>query len=92
MAEIIFFAAVLGAPVLVLLLIFARLRMIRNHRWHELGRENDAIPDIHPYEEVDRTVDGLSYGRTMNFDPTLSDVSKRAGAMPDIDKTLQGKR
>jgi hypothetical protein len=92
MSELIFLLALFGTPVLVLWLFWARMRMIRNHRWHDLGREEDGIPDIHPYEEIERSEDGLSYGRTMNFDPTLSDVGKRAGAMPDIDKTLLGKR
>lgn len=92
MAELIFLLAVLGTPVLVMWLFWARMRMIRNHRWHDLGREDDVLPDIQPYEEFDRSEGGLSYGRTMNFDQTLSDVGKRAGAMPDIDKTLLGKR
>lgn len=92
MAELITLIAIFGAPVFVMWLFFARLRMIREHRWHDLGREDDAMPDIQPYEEFERTEDGLSYGKTMNFDPTLSDVGKRAGGMPDIDKTLQGRR
>ena len=92
MSELITLVAMFGIPIAAMWLIRARLRVIRDHRWHDLGREDDAIPDVHPYEEFERTEDGLSYGRVMNFDPTLSDVSKRADALPDIDKTLQGRR
>lgn len=92
MSELIYLLVLFGIPVLVMWLFWARMRMIRGHRWHDLGREEDALPQIQPYEEFDRSEDGLSYGRTMNFDQTLSDVGKRASAMPDIDKTLQGKR
>ncbi|MEQ1499119.1 MAG: hypothetical protein ABL914_10695 [Novosphingobium sp.] len=92
MSELIFLVAFFGAPLLILWLFFARLRMIRNHRWHDLGRDEETMPDVHPYEEAERTEDGLTFGRAMNFDPTLSAVSKRAEAMPDIDKTLLGRR
>lgn len=92
MSELFTLGMMFGIPLFVVWLFYARLRMIRSHRWHDLGRDEDALPDVHPYEEFERTEDGLSYGKTMNFDPTLSDVGKRAGAMPDIDKTLQGRR
>ncbi len=92
MAELLILIGLIALLIAVMGLTYLRMIGIRDGTQSRLEVDRDAGPVITPYVDEVRGSDGMVYAREMNFDPGLSSADKRAGELPDINQTLQGKR
>ncbi|HOB13622.1 MAG TPA: hypothetical protein PK680_01760 [Novosphingobium sp.] len=92
MAELLVLAGIIVLIFGTMWVAYLRMIGIRDGTQSRLEVDRDAGPVITPYVDEVRGSDGMVYAREMNFDPGLSSADKRAGELPDINQTLQGKR
>lgn len=95
MLAIAFSILFIGLMFMMMWLAYFRMIGVRDGTQSRLEVDPEPTPHYTPYTsytEDEIGPDGLRYGKTMNFDPSLSSADKRASELPDINQTLQGKR
>ena len=80
--------SIVGVPILM----FRRMRKVRDIvTAQSIERDRNRRTDA-PYADEVKAADGLSLARPMHFDEELSAADKRQSEMPDFEKTIIGKR
>jgi hypothetical protein len=94
MQEMIFFALLFLSVVVWPIWLLRRMRKVRamtSGLDRDVTERREAMP-WQPYVDEVKGDDGLIYARPMDTDPDQISAERSAAEMPDINKTLQGKR
>ncbi len=73
-------------------LIFRRMRKVRSILADRAAQQRAAQPRITPYVDEMRDANGEVLARPFQFDADLAAADKKAQELPDIERTLLGKR
>jgi hypothetical protein len=72
--------------------MYRRMKFVREQGMAQ-SRESRLSKPVQPsFEEGTKAADGLIYGRDININEELIEADKNAASMPDIVKTLEGRR
>jgi hypothetical protein len=94
MQELLFFALLFLSVVVWPIWLFRRMRKVREMTSgpdRDVAERRQAMP-WQPYTDEIKGEDGLTYARPMDTDPDQISAERSTAEMPDINKTLQGKR
>ena len=72
--------------------LFRRMRKVQRIANARAAAKREPVMVVTPYVDEVHTADGTVQARPMEFDADLLAADKRAAEMPDIERTLIGKR
>jgi hypothetical protein len=72
--------------------LYRRMRKVQRIANARVAEKREPESNVLPYVDEERTADGTILARPMEFDEVLHAADKRAAELPDIERTLIGKR
>lgn len=94
MQELLYFAFLLLSVVVLSVWLFRRMRKVREMTTgidRDVAERRETMPWL-PYVDEVKGADGLTYAWPKDADPDQISAERSSAEMPDIAKTLQGKR